>query len=183
MAAEKEFGVGHHGDLDRLTVTLSHPDGMRALVSGTEVTGHFTAAPIQEMELARPGVHAACCWNSYEVLAGAPSTFSNVVWTSSTFHDANPKIYEAFVASLEEAIAIINSDKQAAAKTYVKLSGDAAGEQLIASILTDPQVTFTTTPQGIGQFVEFMNRTNLVKGQAASWKDLFFSNMQDRGGS
>jgi NitT/TauT family transport system substrate-binding protein len=179
MAAEKEFGAGHHGDLDRLTVTLSHPDGMRALVSGTEVTGHFTAAPIQEMELARPGVHTLL--NSYEVL-GAPSTF-NVVWTSSTFHDANPKIYEAFVASLEEAIAIINSDKQAAAKTYVKLSGDAAGEQLITSILTDPQVTFTTTPQGIGQFVEFMNRTNLVKGQASSWKDLFFSNMQDKGGS
>lgn len=179
MAAEKEFGVGHHGDLDRLTVTLSHPDGMRALLSNTEVTGHFTAGPTQEMELAKPGIHMLL--NSYDILGG-PSTF-NVVWAMSSFREANPKIYDAFITSLDEAIAIINKDKPAAAQTYVKLSKDAAGEQLITSILTDPQVTFTTTPRGVGQYVEFMNRTGMIKAQGASWKDLFFSNMQDKDGS
>ncbi|RTL53694.1 MAG: ABC transporter substrate-binding protein [Bradyrhizobiaceae bacterium] len=179
MAAEKEFGPGHQNDLDKLTVTLSHPDGMRALLSSTEVTGHFTAAPIQEMELAKPGVHTLL--NSYKIL-GNPSTF-NVVWTSSKFREENPKIYEAFVESLDEAIGIINADKTAAAKTYVKLSGDAAGEQLITSILNDPQVSFTSTPQGIGQYVGFMSRTGMIKEQAGSWKDLFFPNMYDKNGS
>lgn len=178
MAAEKEFGVGHHNDLDRLTVTLSHPDGMRALISKTEVTGHFTAAPIQEMELTKPNIHTLL--NSYDVLG--PSTF-NVVWTSKKFYDENPKIYDAFVASLDEAIAIINSDKVAAAKTYVKLSGDASGEQLNTAILTSPQVMFTTTPHGIGKYVEFMSRTQMIKVKPAPWQDLFFSNMKDKNGS
>lgn len=179
MAAEKEFGPGHHGDLDKLTVTLSHPDGMRALLSGTDVTGHFTAAPIQELELAKPGIHKLL--DSYKIL-GQPSTF-NVIWTSSKFHDENPKIYEAFIASLDEAIGIINADRTAAAKTYVKLSGDASNEALITSILTDPQVTFTTTPQGIGQYADFMSRTGMIKEKAASWKDLFFPNMAGKNGS
>jgi NitT/TauT family transport system substrate-binding protein len=179
MAAEKMFGSGHQNDLDRLTVTMSHPDGMRALLSKTEVTGHFTAAPIQELELKQPGVHTLL--NSYEIFGG-PSTF-NVVWATSSFHDANPKIYQAFIKSLDEAIAIINSDKTAAAATYVKLSGDKAGDRLISDILSSKDVTFTTTPQGIGKYVEFMNSTGMVKAPAASWKDLFFSNMNEKNGS
>jgi len=179
MAAEKTFGPGRQNDLDRLTVTMSHPDGMRALLSKTEVSGHFTAAPIQELELKQPGVHTLL--NSYDVFGG-PSTF-NVVWATSAFRDANPKIYEAFTKSLDEAISIINSDKAAAAETYVKLSGDKAGAPLVSEILTSPDVAFTTTPRGIEQYVGFMNKTGLVKAQAASWKDLFFPNMQDKNGS
>ena len=179
MAAEKEFGPGHQNDLDKLTVTLSHPDGMRALLSKSEVTGHFTASPIQEMEAAKPGVHTLL--NSYKIFGG-PSTF-NVVWATQKFHDENPKIYDAFVASLDEAIGIINANKSEAAKTYIKLGKDAAGEAMIDQILNDPQVTFTTTPHGIQQYVDFMNRTGMINQKASSWKDLFFSNMQDKNGS
>lgn len=179
MAAEKELGPGHTNDLDKLTVTLSHPDGMRALVSGTEVTCHFTAAPTQEMELARPGAHVLL--NSFDVM-GEPNTF-NVVWATNAFREANPKVYDAFVAALAEAISIINADKAAAAETYVKLSHDAAGTALIRSILSNPQVTFTMTPRAIMKYVAFMNRTGLVKASAASWKDLFFPNAQSANGS
>jgi NitT/TauT family transport system substrate-binding protein len=179
MAAEKEFGPGHQNDLDKLTVTMSHPDGMRALLSKTEVTGHFTASPIQEMEAEQPGIHTLL--NSYKIF-GEPSTF-NVVWATSRFHDENPKLYDAFVASLNEAIAIINADKAETAKTYIKLGKDAAGEKLITKILDDPQVSFTVTPRGIGQYVDFMNRTGMIKEKASSWKDLFFSNMEKENGS
>jgi NitT/TauT family transport system substrate-binding protein len=179
MAAEKELGPDHRNDLDKLTVTMSHPDGMRALLSKTEVTGHFTASPIQELEAATPGIHTLL--NSYKIF-GEPSTF-NVVWATQKFHDENPKIYDAFVASLEEAIGIINADKNEAAKTYIKLGKDAAGEKLIASILNDPQVSFTTTPHGIQQYADFMSRTGMIKQKAGSWKDLFFPNMQNKNGS
>jgi NitT/TauT family transport system substrate-binding protein len=179
MAAEKELGPDHRNDLDKLTVTMSHPDGMRALLSKTEVTGHFTASPIQELEAAKPGIHTLL--NSYKIF-GEPSTF-NVVWATQKFHDENPKIYDAFVASLEEAIGIINADKNEAAKTYIKLGKDAAGEKLIASILNDPQVTFTTTPHGIQQYADFMSRTGMIKQKAGSWKELFFPNMQNKNGS
>ena len=179
MAAEKEFGPGHQNDLDKLTVTLSHPDGMRALLSKSEITGHFTASPIQELEAAKPGVHTLL--NSYKIFGG-PSTF-NVVWATQKFHDENPKIYDAFVTSLEEAIGIINANKSEAAKTYIKLGKDAAGEAMIDQILNDPQVTFTTTPHGIRQYVDFMSRTGMINQKAGSWKELFFPNMQDKNGS
>ena len=78
MAAEKAFGPGQHGKLDPLTVSMSHPDGMAAMMTGrSEITGHFTSAPFQYQELADPRVKKVL--DSYEVLGG-PHNF-NVVWT------------------------------------------------------------------------------------------------------
>jgi NitT/TauT family transport system substrate-binding protein len=43
MAAEKEFGPGQHGALDRMTVSMPHPEALTALLaSGTEITVHLT---------------------------------------------------------------------------------------------------------------------------------------------
>src|SRR5262249_22237847 len=53
MAAEKAFGTGQHAKLDALTVSLSHPDGLAALLAGkSEITAHFTSAPFMYQELA-----------------------------------------------------------------------------------------------------------------------------------
>ena len=58
MAAEKLFGEGNHNKLDALTVTLSHPDALVALLSGgSEITAHFTTPPYQYQELEKPGIH------------------------------------------------------------------------------------------------------------------------------
>ena len=175
MAAEKELGAAHRNDLDRLTVTLSHPDGMAALLAGHEITGHFTASPIQELELRKPGVHTVL--NTYDVL-GMPSTF-DVIWASSKFVQANPQVYQAFTASLDEAIAFINSDKKAAAETYVRLSKDSSDVKLIEEILDNPQVKFTTTPQAMQKYTDFMTRTGMIHRPSSDWKDLFFANMQN----
>ena len=94
MAAEKAFGPEQQGKLDPLTVTLSHPDAMQALLSGrSEVDAHFGSPPFQYQELRKPGMHVVV--NSYDVLSG-PGTF-NVVWTTSKFRSENPKVYDAFV--------------------------------------------------------------------------------------
>ena len=48
MAAEKAFGAGQEHKLDPLTVTLSHPDAMTALLSGaSEVDAHFGSPPMR----------------------------------------------------------------------------------------------------------------------------------------
>lgn len=178
MAAEKELGAARRNELDRLTVTLSHPDGMAALLSGGEVTAHFTAAPIQELERARPGIRTVL--NTFDIL-GAPSTF-NVVWASSAFVAANPVLYAAFTAALEEAVTAIDADRTAAAEAYVRLSRDASDVALIRRILDDPQVRFTTTPQAIGRYVDFMARTQVIR-RAGAWRDLFFANVHGKDGS
>ena len=179
MAAEQVFGPGQQNKLDALTVTMSHPDAQQALMSGkSEITAHFGSPPFQENEIAQ-GMHRVL--NSYEVLGG-PATF-NVVWTTSKFRDDNPKLYGAFVAALDEATAIINRDKRAAAEMYLRISKDKTSLDSILGMLNDPEIVFTTTPQNVMKYVDFMLKTHAIKAKPDSWKDMFFPNIHGVAGS
>jgi NitT/TauT family transport system substrate-binding protein len=180
MAAEQVFGVGQQNRLDSLTVSMSHPDAMQALLSGqSEVNAHFGSPPFQYQELAKPGMHLVL--NNYDVMGGAV-TF-NVVWTTEKFRSENPKLYQAFVAALDEAEAAINRDKRAAAEAYLRISKDKDTLDNIARMMNDPQVVFTTSPQNVMKYAEFMYRTGAVKIKPDSWKDLFFPNVHALPGS
>jgi len=180
MAAEQAFGAGQEHKLDAFTVTLSHPDAMQALLSGqSEVDAHFGSPPFQYQELARPGNHVVL--DSYRVLGG-PATF-NLVWTTAKFRSENPKLYDAFVKALDEATAEINRDKRAAAEAYLRISRDKDTLDNIAKMMNDPQIVFTTTPQNVQKFAEFMTKTGAVKTRPDSWKDMFFPNVHGQPGS
>ncbi|MDQ6640800.1 MAG: ABC transporter substrate-binding protein [Pseudomonadota bacterium] len=180
MAAEQAFGPGQHDKLDALTVTMSHPDAMTALLSpNSEITGHFGSPPFQGYELENPSLHTLV--NSYQVLGG-PVTF-NLVWTTSKFRTENPKVYGAFLKALDEATALINKDKGWAADAYLRISKDKASRATILKILNDPEVVFTTTPQNIIKYVSFMNKIGSIKATPASWKDLFFPEAHGLSGS
>ncbi len=56
--------------------------------------------------------------DSYEVLGG-PHTF-NVVWATNKFHNENPKVVEAFIAALDDAMKQIAADPAEAAAIWVK---------------------------------------------------------------
>ncbi|MEO6748736.1 MAG: ABC transporter substrate-binding protein [Casimicrobiaceae bacterium] len=180
MAAEQAFGPGQQNKLDHLTVSMSHPDAQIALMSGSsEITGHFTSPPFQFNELKKPGIHRVL--NSYDVLGG-PATF-NVVWTSSKFHDNNPKVYAAFVKALDEAEAMVNNDHRAAAETYLRMTKDKSSVDDIVKMLEDPTVKFTTTPNNMMKYVDFMYKVGSIKAKPASWKEMFFPNIQSLPGS
>jgi len=119
--------------------------------------------------------------NSYDVLGG-PATF-NVVWTTSRFRNENPKLYQAFVQALDEATALINKDKRAAAEAYLRISKDKDSLENIQRMLDDPQIVFTTTPQNVMKYVAFMHKTGAIKVQPDGWKDLFFPNAHALPGS
>lgn len=180
MACAQLFGQSNWAKLDSITVNRSHPDGMVALLSGAgEIDAHFTAPPFQYQELKHPGIHTVL--NSYDVLGG-PATF-NVVWATSKFRDANPKTYAAFVKALDEAIAIINQDKRAAAEFYLKASNDKDSVEDVYAMFTNPDIKFTTTPERVFKVVDFMYTTGSVKVKPSSWKDLFFPNIWNAPGS
>jgi NitT/TauT family transport system substrate-binding protein len=180
MAAEKAFGEGQQNKLDALTVTLSHPDAQVAMLSGqSEITAHFGSPPFQYQQLKNPAIHTVL--NSYEVLGG-PATF-NVVWTTSKFRAENPRIYGAVVKALDEAIGVINSDRKAAAETYLRISKDKDTVQDILAMLNDPAIVFTTTPQNVMKYVDFMLKTGTIKTKPDSWKDLFFPDVHALPGS
>ena len=180
MAAEQAFGEGQQNKLDPLTVTMSHPDGQTALLSGaSEVTAHFSSPPFQYQQLKTPGIRTVL--NSYDVLGG-PATF-NVVWTTSKFRSENPKLYDAFVKAVDEATAIINGDKKAAAETYLRLAKGKDSVADILAMLNDPAIVYTTTPQNVMKYVNFMAKVGSIKVRPDSWKDLFFPNAHGLPGS
>jgi NitT/TauT family transport system substrate-binding protein len=180
MAAEQAFGPGQQNKLDSLTVSMAHPDAMQALLAGqSEVNSHFGSPPFQYQELAKPGMHAVL--NNYDVMGGAV-TF-NLVWTTDKFRTENPRLYEAFVKALDEAQATINRDKRAAAEAYLRISKDKDTLDNIARMMNDPQIVFTTTPQNVMKYADFMAKTGAIKARPDSWKDLFFPNVHGVPGS
>jgi NitT/TauT family transport system substrate-binding protein len=180
MAAEKAFGSGQEHKLDHLTVSMSHPDGETALLSGkSEVTAHLSSPPFQYQELEHKGMHRVL--NSYEVLGG-PATF-NVVWTDKKFHDENPKVYAAFVAALDDATAQLNGNKRAAAEMYLRISKDKDSLDDILKMLNDPEIKYTTTPNNVMKYVDFMHKIGSIKVKPGSWKEMFFPNAQTLHGS
>lgn len=180
MAAEQAFGAGQQNRLDALTVSMSHPDAQAAILSNSsEVTSHFSSPPFQYQQLEKPEIHTIL--NSYDVLGG-PATF-NLVWTTSRFRNQNPKTYAAFIKALDESIAMINRDKRWAAQTYLRLSRDKDSIDDVLKILNDPNVTYTTTPQNVGKYVDFMQKIGSIKARPASWKELFFPNVHALPGS
>ncbi len=172
MAAEKEFGAGNHGKLDHLTLAMSHPDAQAALLSGaSEVTGHFSSPPFQYQQLKTAGIRTLV--NSYDVLGG-PATF-NLVWTTTKFHDDNPKVYAVFFKAFQEAIDAINKDKPTAAQRYLDIAKDRRStHQEILAMLEDPLIEFTLTPKSVMKYLDFMHRTGALKVKPESWKDMFF---------
>lgn len=178
MAAEKM--LGKYDALDHLTVSMSHPDGMAAMMSGkSEITAHFSSAPFQYQQIEDP--RAKRVLSSYEVLGG-PATF-NTIWTTSAFRDKNPKIYRAFLAALEEAMTLINSDKKGVAALWIKAENSKLPLAFVEKILNDPENVFTTTPQNVMKYAEFMHKVGSIKEMPASWKDLFFPEIHDKRGS
>jgi NitT/TauT family transport system substrate-binding protein len=172
MAAAKEWGEAQYARLDPLTVSMSHPDGLVALMNGTGgVNAHFTSSPFHEQEMKMPGTRTVT--TNYEILGG-PAT-AVVVTSSTKFRDANPKVYGAFLAGLKEAIDTINKDKRAAAATYLEMANDKRNSvDDILTIISDKDYAYTLTPQKVFATARFMAKIGSIKEAPASWQDLFF---------
>ncbi|WP_188261952.1 ABC transporter substrate-binding protein [Azospirillum tabaci] len=180
MAVEKEFGEGKFDALDKLTVSLPHPDATAALLSGSsEITGHISGPPFQYQQLRNPKIHKV--FSSYDVLGG-PHTF-NLIWAKEAFRTKNPKTYQAFLGALKEAMDVINADHSAAADIYLAQNRGDLDKAFVISILDDPDNQFTVAPARVGVFADFMHKVGAIKNKPASWKDLFFEDLHGETGS
>jgi NitT/TauT family transport system substrate-binding protein len=180
MAAAQAFGDANYTKLDSLTVSMTHPDGMAAFLSGGgEINNHFTSPPFIQKELDKPGI--ARVLNSTDVLGG-PISF-NVVAATSKFYKENPKLYAVFVKSLQDATDFINKDKRAAAEIYIKMTKDKSPVEDILKIVNDPEIQYSLQPKNVMKMVDFIYKTGGIKVKPASWKDLFFPNAWEWQGS
>lgn len=171
MWAEKELGAANRTKLDSLTVSMAHPDGMAALVSGGgEINNHFTSPPFAQMELDKPGIRKVI--TSTEILGG-PMSF-NVIATTGKFYNENPKLVAVFMKALQEATDFINRDKKAAAETYLRMTNGKQSVEEMVNTLNSPGIEYTLVPRNIVPFVDFTFRAGAIKVKPESWKDLFF---------
>lgn len=169
MFAAEAFGKEGATKLDALTVPMPHPDAMANLLTGkTEITAHFTAAPYYQQEQAA-GLHRAL--SSYDVLGG-PATYS-VTWASKKFMADNPKTTAAVMAAIEEATQLIKDDPKRAAEAYIKAENSSLSPALIEGMIRDPENVFTTTPQQVMKFVDFMAASGTIRQKAGGWQELF----------
>jgi NitT/TauT family transport system substrate-binding protein len=174
MAAAKLFGQAGYTKLDSLTVSMSHPDGMTALLSGAgEIGSHFTAPPFVQKELEKTGIRKIT--SSVEILGG-PNCF-NFIAATTKYYTANPKSFGAFLAALQEATEIINKDKRAAAEAYIRIAKDKSSVDEMLKIMNDAgnEYVFNVTPQGDMLMMDFMQKIGSIKVKPESWKDLLFA--------
>jgi NitT/TauT family transport system substrate-binding protein len=171
IASEKLFGKAGRGKFDPLTVAMSHPDATVSLRSGGgELTTHFSAPPYQYQELQVAGVHEIL--NSTEVMGGAATI--TVIFGTTKFYDANPKIIAAMNAALAEALEFIIKDKRAAAEIYMRVSKEKVTVDELLEMINKPGFAFTLAPHGTMQYAEQMFHSGVIKTKPESWKDVFF---------
>ena len=102
---------------------------------------------------------------------------------SARYRDANPKTYKAFFDALKDAIDTINKDKRAAAKVYLEQAKDTKNSvDDIYSMIAAHDYAYTLAPQKVYKTAEFMHKIGTVKNKPASWKDLFFPEVQGLAG-
>ncbi len=172
MACEKEFGVGNHGKLDHIVITMSHPDATIAMLTAQrDVTANFSSVPFQYRQQKQAGIRQLM--TSTDIL-GAPVAF-NIVATTSKFRAENPKLYAAFLAALKEATEMVNKDKKWAAEAYLRLSKDKMPLEELMEIIQRPDVQFTTKLTPIDSMIQFMGRTGNFKNKPTSGSELLFA--------
>lgn len=171
MAAAQAFGDKNYGQLDKLTVSMAHPNARTALLSGkSEITAHLTSPPYQYQELQDPNIHQV--FSSYDILGG-PTTFT-AVWARGQFRTANPKTFRAVYEAVKEAIGILEQDKSYAAEVYIQQANSGLSPDFVQAVITQPDVRFGVAPQNVMKYATFMHDTGTIQNAPADWKELFF---------
>lgn len=163
--------LGDATALDNNIVSLAHPDGLQALLSG-QIAGHLTSPPFQLQEQdegARPIL------KSFDLFG--PHTF-NSVFVRQGYHDDNPEAMEALYSNIQEATDLIESDPDRAAEVLSEESGGETSAEEFRRFMTEEGVAYTTEPKGFVEFAEFMQQTGLIDEVPGSQEDLVFDNLK-----
>jgi NitT/TauT family transport system substrate-binding protein len=181
MYARQKYGAAETFKFDKYTVSMRHPDGVVAMLSGNQqITAHYTSPPFHHREARESAIRTIQTTND---VMGGPQTFT-MISTTTKFHDQNPKAYAAFVAALKEAFDMIRSDKKAAAQVLLdSMGGKGWTVDQLVEILNDPKIYYTTKPEGVMKYATFMHGIGTLKNQPASINELFFGGADIAGGN
>jgi NitT/TauT family transport system substrate-binding protein len=181
MYAARKYGANEATRFDRYTVSMTHPDAVVAMLSGAAgISAHFASPPFHQRE--RRDAKIRTIMTSDEVMGG--STTFTMLSTTKKFRAENPDVYNAVLKALDEANSRIAADPKSAAEILLAStpsSGFSVDETI--AMLTDPAVKFTTTPENVGKYADFMHQIGSVTQRPGSWKDVFFPEIHSAPGS
>jgi NitT/TauT family transport system substrate-binding protein len=171
MYAKQKDGADKTFKYDPSTVSMTHPDGVIAMLSGNkQITAHYTSPPFAQRELKDKAIRTIQTTN--DVMG--PQTFT-MISTTTKFHNENPKAYAAFVGALKQSFDMIKKDKKAAAQVLLEsMGGKGWTVDELVEILDQPDIYYTTKPEGVMKYATFMNEIGSLKNKAASLNELFF---------
>ena len=183
MAAARAFGDANFAKLDPLTVAMSMPDSVVAMLSPTsEITANVVTPPYNFVQLATGNQRVIL--SSRDVMGGLMT--NNLAYTTRTFHDNNPKLYRAFLKAMQEANELVKRDPRPAIDLYFRSIGFKGSNDEVVNTyraVEDPDLEFSLTPHAVGKLAEFMYERGIIKAKPNSWQDLFFSEIHDLPGS
>ena len=160
--------LGNPRALDSSLISMDHPDGMQALLSG-QIDAHFTSPPYQWQELGR-GAHVV--GKSYGYF-GAHSFL--VTALTQKFYDEYRAFSNRFYRLVKQSIDLINKKPKAAAVILAREDQtEATTAQFTRWITRKKSLTFTTRPRGLMRTAGFMNRIGLLSKVPGSWRELVF---------
>jgi NitT/TauT family transport system substrate-binding protein len=180
MACEKQFGFENRNKFDSITVQLGHPDAAAALSDPkNQINSHFSLPPFLAFELANPDVHPVL--NSSDVVGGPVS--NGVVFGTTKFHDANPKVMKAFQAAMDAAMDMIKNEPRRAAEVYLAATKEKISADELTKLITAHDLVYSKTPLNSMKIADYMHRAGMVKTDVKSWKDYFFPELHSLPGT
>ena len=87
------------------------------------------------------------------------------------------------MAALKEATEIVNRDRRAAAALWIADVRSNLPLDKAAKVVSGPQVKWTLSPENTMTFARFMRQVGTLQAEPADWRDYFFPEIHDLGGS
>ncbi|MCI8888296.1 MAG: ABC transporter substrate-binding protein [Hungatella sp.] len=155
MLADEQLGDPHA--LDNQTVSMTHPDAMHALLSGTEITAHIATPPYISQEV-QAGMSVLA---TGEEIMGGPFTFiSGVAMTD--FYENHRDWYDAFIEALDESIDYINENMEECVRILAPIYG--VSQEDLMEQMTYNGTIYSNQLKGVPQISAAMQKTGFTSG-------------------
>jgi NitT/TauT family transport system substrate-binding protein len=168
MAAEQTFG--DYRRLDKLLVTMPHPDATAALLSGRIISGYVATAPFISVLRKSERIHTVT--TSKDVLGEEMTGVA--LGAPKSFVDGNPMVARVLIAAVEDGITYLAHEPMPAAEAYLRAESSRLPRDDVIGMLTDGSIVFSVAPTGLMKLAAFMAKTGELKTAPASWQDVFF---------
>ncbi len=158
MASERKYGDAAR--FDKALVTMKHPDGMTALISGA-VDAHFTSPPYIFMENdteAADGSGFKTILSGFDAFGGEFSFIGAMA--DGTFIEENPGLLKSFLKALEQSVDFINANPAKSAEILAGIYN--LPEKQIFQYINREDMKYTTELYGLENFILFMHENGYL---------------------